>query len=130
LHFIFLPAYKNCLFHSSQADADRADNLTLDFHYQSANLVKYRTDITFGWLDLMVSFGGIAGLFLGCSILSAVEIIYYLILIFMVLVKRLKMRLDKKIRKHTKTYEKRKFRDNLQVVKVIPLTSNKNKSRF
>lgn len=128
-HFIFLPAC--CLFHSSQADADRAaDNLTLDFHYQSANLVKYRTDITFGWLDLMVSFGGIAGLFLGCSILSAVEIVYYLILIFMVLAKKLKIRLDKKIRKQSKIHEKGKFRDNLQVVKVIPMTSNKNKSRF
>jgi hypothetical protein len=35
--------------------------MTIDFHYQSANIVKYRTDVTFGALDLMVSFGGIAG---------------------------------------------------------------------
>jgi hypothetical protein len=78
----------------------------------------------------MVSFGGIAGLFLGCSILSAVEIIYYLILIFMALAKKIKMRL---FYKHKKFHEKRKFRDNLQVVRVIPLISigkGKNKSRF
>lgn len=41
-------------------------------------MVKYRTDITFGWLDLLVGFGGIAGLFLGCSILSGVECFYCL----------------------------------------------------
>lgn len=29
------------------------DNMTLDFHYQSSTIVKYRTDVTFGWLDLM-----------------------------------------------------------------------------
>lgn len=40
---------------------DLGDNMTIDFHYQSANIVKYRTDLTFGALDLMVSFGGIAG---------------------------------------------------------------------
>lgn len=55
--------------------------MTVDFHYQSANIVKYRTDVTFGWLDLMVSFGGIAGLFLGCSLLSGVEIVYYALII-------------------------------------------------
>lgn len=68
--------------------------MTLDFHYQSANIVKYRTDVTFGWLDLMVSFGGIAGLFLGCSILSGVEIVYYLIIIFMILFKKVAKRFD------------------------------------
>lgn len=41
-------------------------------------MVKYRTDIKFGWMDLLVGFGGIAGLFLGCSILSGVECIYCL----------------------------------------------------
>lgn len=41
-------------------------------------MVKYRTDIKFGWLDLLVGFGGVAGLFLGCSILSGVECFYCL----------------------------------------------------
>lgn len=39
-------------------------------------MVKYRTDVKFGWLDLLVGFGGVAGLFLGCSILSGVEFFY------------------------------------------------------
>lgn len=29
------------------------DSVTLDFHFGSAETVRYRTDITFGWLDLM-----------------------------------------------------------------------------
>lgn len=107
------------LYRSSQTDADR-DNLTLDFHYQSANLVKYRTDITFGWLDLMVSFGGIAGLFLGCSILSAVEIFYYLILILILFIKKLKIKLDKLIVTNSTRVHDIKLRKKGEItVKVI-----------
>lgn len=75
--------------------------MTIDFHYQSANIVKYRTDVTFGWLDLMVSFGGIAGLFLGCSILSGVEIIYYIFIIIFMLLKKLKKKTDKFLEKYS-----------------------------
>jgi len=71
------------------------DNMTIDFHYQSSNIVKYRTDVTFGWLDLMVSFGGIAGLFLGCSILSGIEIVYYFIIMIFTLMKNLKTHTDR-----------------------------------
>lgn len=39
--------------------------------------VKYTRSVRFGWTDLFVSFGGIAGLFLGCSILSIIEFGYY-----------------------------------------------------
>lgn len=31
----------------------RNDTATMDFHYGSPEMVRYRTDITFGWLDLM-----------------------------------------------------------------------------
>jgi len=65
------------------------DNMTVDFHFQTANIVKYRTDVTFGWLDLMVSFGGIAGLFLGCSILSGVEIVYYFSIVLLIILKKI-----------------------------------------
>lgn len=54
------------------------DQIQFDVHFVYDNMIKYRTDVTFGFLDLLVSFGGIAGLFLGCSLLSLVEIIYYL----------------------------------------------------
>ncbi|KAI9586057.1 hypothetical protein GQX74_001904 [Glossina fuscipes] len=40
-------------------------------------IIRYKREVLFGWVDLLVSFGGIAGLFLGFSLLSGVEIIYY-----------------------------------------------------
>lgn len=107
--------------------------MTLDFHYQSANIVKYRTDVTFGWLDLMVSFGGIAGLFLGCSILSGVEIVYYLIIIFIMLAKKLAKRADNFLdlrSNQIKVAEMRQNRDkpfkkkaeNIKVLKIQSLS--------
>ncbi|XP_015593908.1 sodium channel protein Nach isoform X4 [Cephus cinctus] len=39
--------------------------------------VQYQRKTLFGWLDLLVSFGGVAGLFLGYSLLTSVEFIYY-----------------------------------------------------
>lgn len=32
------------------------DTVILEMHYQYATTVKYRTDITFGWLDLIGKF--------------------------------------------------------------------------
>ncbi|ALC49816.1 ppk23 [Drosophila busckii] len=40
-------------------------------------IIRYKREVLFGWVDLLVSFGGIASLFLGFSLLSGVEIIYY-----------------------------------------------------
>ncbi|XP_059616576.1 sodium channel protein Nach-like [Phlebotomus argentipes] len=54
------------------------NSVALDIHFKSSTMLRYRTDVTFGWLDLMVAFGGIAGLFLGCSLLSGAELVYYL----------------------------------------------------
>lgn len=118
-------------YRSSQADDAQRDNLTLDFHYQSANLVKYRTDITFGWLDLMVSFGGIAGLFLGCSILSAVEIFYYFFVILIFALRKFKNFIRVNSRVHD--IHTRKQKNVVQTVKVISLTDidmKANKARY
>lgn len=73
----------------------------LDIFYRNEGAVKYQRDVTFGWEDLLgmffkrmsrlienkiyifydffisVSFGGIAGLFLGFSLLSIVEFVYW-----------------------------------------------------
>ncbi|KAJ4450936.1 hypothetical protein ANN_02371 [Periplaneta americana] len=54
------------------------DYVQLDIHFKQPAMVKYRTDVVFGWLDLTVSLGGIAGLFLGFSLLSGAEFIYFL----------------------------------------------------
>lgn len=125
--------------------------MTLDFHYQSANIVKYRTDVTFGWLDLMVSFGGIAGLFLGCSILSGVEIVYYILIISFIMLKKLKKRTDIFLHRHSnqirvaemqRSREKsfRRKAENIKVIKIQSLSeidanekaklSNSNRTRY
>lgn len=113
-----------------------SDNITLDFHYQSANIVKYRTDVTFGFLDLLVSFGGIAGLFLGCSILSGVEILYYLFVIAMTMAKRLSKKAQNILNKHSSeikvagaNYNHKKFShkaNNIKVIKIQSLSDNDN----
>lgn len=54
-----------------------ADFVMIDVHYASKTMMKYRTDVTFSSMDLIVGFGGIVSLFLGCSLLSMVEIFYY-----------------------------------------------------
>jgi amiloride-sensitive sodium channel len=54
-----------------------ANLVMLDVHYASKTMMKYRTDATFSGMDLIVGFGGIVSLFLGCSVLSGVEIIYF-----------------------------------------------------
>ncbi|XP_033173375.1 pickpocket protein 19 [Drosophila mauritiana] len=50
----------------------------LDVHFRFETIMVYRTSLVFGWVDLMVSFGGIAGLFLGCSLISGMELAYFL----------------------------------------------------
>ncbi|KAJ0179061.1 hypothetical protein K1T71_005836 [Dendrolimus kikuchii] len=42
--------------------------------------MRFRRDIIFGFTDVLVAVGGMAGLFLGCSVLSFMEIIYFLTL--------------------------------------------------
>lgn len=110
--------------------------MTIDLHFQSASIVKYRTDVTFGWLDLMVSFGGIAGLFLGCSILSGVEIVYYFTLISLMICNKLKKKFDKflvsnssqlRINDAQRNHKKlRKKFDGVQVINIQSLSDIDN----
>ncbi|XP_050536342.1 uncharacterized protein LOC126902781 [Daktulosphaira vitifoliae] len=50
---------------------------SVDIFYKNEGAVKYQRDVTFGWIDLLVSFGGIAGLFLGFSLLTIIEFLYW-----------------------------------------------------
>ncbi|KAF2898253.1 hypothetical protein ILUMI_07924 [Ignelater luminosus] len=59
--------------HGSTDDVNRG----LEAEFVSWPMVRYKREVLFGWVDLLVSFGGIAGLFLGFSLLSGVELIYY-----------------------------------------------------
>lgn len=56
-------------------DASAATYINIE--YLTWPIIRYKREVLFGWVDLLVSFGGIAGLFLGFSLLSGVEIIYY-----------------------------------------------------
>lgn len=49
----------------------------INIEYLTWPIIRYKREVLFGWVDLLVSFGGIAGLFLGFSLLSSVEIVYY-----------------------------------------------------
>lgn len=54
-----------------------ADPSYVNIEFLTWPIIRYKREVLFGWVDLLVSFGGIAGLFLGFSLLSGVEIIYY-----------------------------------------------------
>ncbi|XP_036150603.1 pickpocket protein 19 [Monomorium pharaonis] len=56
------------------------NDIILDVHYIGQTSFRYKTDIVITQMDLLVSFGGIIGLFLGGSLLSAVELVYYLVM--------------------------------------------------
>lgn len=79
----------------------------------------------------MVSFGGIAGLFLGCSILSAVEIFYYFFVILIFALRKFKNFIRVNSRVHD--IHTRKQKNVVQTVKVISLTDidmKANKARY
>lgn len=73
LEFFFI---FNCHF-SSGTDPLKPLETFVNIEYLTWPIIKYKREVLFGWVDLLVSFGGIAGLFLGFSLLSGVEIIYY-----------------------------------------------------
>ncbi|KAH8237681.1 hypothetical protein KR038_006611 [Drosophila bunnanda] len=56
---------------------DRPESTGVLVEFLTWPIIRYKREVLFGWVDLLVSFGGIASLFLGFSLLSGVEIIYY-----------------------------------------------------
>jgi acid-sensing ion channel, other len=57
--------------------SNKEEDSYVNIEYLTWPIIRYKREVLFGWVDLLVSFGGIAGLFLGFSLLSGVEIIYY-----------------------------------------------------
>ncbi|KAH8383005.1 hypothetical protein KR009_006223 [Drosophila setifemur] len=51
--------------------------MRVDIFYQSGWFIQYQTTMRFTFVELLASFGGIIGLFLGASLLSAFELVYY-----------------------------------------------------
>ncbi|KAK7582678.1 hypothetical protein V9T40_014123 [Parthenolecanium corni] len=58
-------------------ESNSSEEVLLDIHFRQSTCILYRSDVKFGWLDLLVSFGGCTGLFLGGSLLSCLELIYF-----------------------------------------------------
>lgn len=59
------------------SEGAKDDEYRINIEFLTWPIIRYKREVLFGWVDLLVSFGGIAGLFLGFSLLSGVEIIYY-----------------------------------------------------
>ncbi|XP_012160596.2 pickpocket protein 19-like [Ceratitis capitata] len=56
--------------------------VNIDFHFQYDTIVVFRTTVVYTWVDLLVNFGNATALFLGCSLISAVELVYYFCIYF------------------------------------------------
>lgn len=81
-HNIWQDRFTNNSQEVEEAAAAANDNDEDHFFYVSVEflswpIIRYKKEVLFGWVDLLVSFGGIAGLFLGFSLLSGIEIIYF-----------------------------------------------------
>lgn len=59
------------------ADPSKSLDTYVNVEFLTWPMISYKREVLFGWVDLLVSFGGIAGLFLGFSLLSGIEILYY-----------------------------------------------------
>lgn len=64
-------------FSSTEPQTSRTSDNYVSVEFLTWPIIRYKREVLFGWVDLLVSFGGIAGLFLGFSLLSGVEIAYY-----------------------------------------------------
>ncbi|KAH8359598.1 hypothetical protein KR093_007786 [Drosophila rubida] len=60
----------------NELDLD-AYSMHVDIFFQSPWFIKYQTHMRFTFVELLASFGGIIGLFLGASLLSAIELVYF-----------------------------------------------------
>lgn len=64
-------------FGSDNVTSAMNDDFYISIGFLTWPIIRYKREVLFGWVDLLVSFGGIAGLFLGFSLLSALEIVYF-----------------------------------------------------
>ena len=54
------------------------DLSVLKVYFPETDSVMYKTDVLYAWYDIVSDYGGMLSLFLGCSIVSIFEIIFYL----------------------------------------------------
>ncbi|XP_017130963.1 pickpocket protein 19 [Drosophila elegans] len=73
---IFERVFTTTSLDNNETDTE-AGTMRLDIFYQSGWFIQYQTTMRFTFVELLASFGGIIGLFLGGSLLSAFELAYY-----------------------------------------------------
>ncbi|XP_050528843.1 pickpocket protein 28-like [Daktulosphaira vitifoliae] len=54
-----------------------SNHIYLDIHYKKPYVISFRRSLKYSAEELIVAFGGMASLFLGCSIMTILEVIYY-----------------------------------------------------
>jgi hypothetical protein len=54
------------------------DLTVLKVYFAQADSVLFRTTVLYAWYDILSDYGGILSLCLGCSIISFLELIYFL----------------------------------------------------
>ncbi|XP_060844346.1 pickpocket protein 19-like [Rhopalosiphum padi] len=77
--------YENRQFVNNEPSSSRYD-VYLEVNYRELYATSYRRSMRYTTQDLLVSFGGVASLFLGCSLVSIVEILYVIYKSFLVIV--------------------------------------------
>uniref|UniRef100_A0A2S2PGV2 Degenerin del-1 n=2 Tax=Schizaphis graminum TaxID=13262 RepID=A0A2S2PGV2_SCHGA len=78
IHQMYIPELSIAEHTDSTMEENSSASILIDLHFKQSACILYRSDLILGWLDLLVSFGGCAGLFLGGSLLSFIELIYFL----------------------------------------------------
>ncbi|XP_016952170.1 pickpocket protein 19 isoform X2 [Drosophila biarmipes] len=73
---IFERVYTTNPLDNNETDTE-AGTTRIDIFFQSGWFVQYQTVMRFTFVELLASFGGIIGLFLGASLLSGFELVYY-----------------------------------------------------
>ncbi|KAG5683718.1 hypothetical protein PVAND_012983 [Polypedilum vanderplanki] len=58
------------------------DLSVLKVYFPESDSVLYKTDVLYAWYDIISEYGGLLGLFLGCSIVTVFEIIFFLTIRF------------------------------------------------
>ncbi|KAH8418524.1 hypothetical protein KR009_011311, partial [Drosophila setifemur] len=62
-----------------QPNSSRIEGMWLNVYFKKPSMLVYKTNLIYTWVDLIVSFGGICQLCLGCSIISLLEVIHFAI---------------------------------------------------
>ncbi|XP_017083076.1 pickpocket protein 19 isoform X2 [Drosophila eugracilis] len=73
---IFERVFTTTTLDNNETDTE-SGTMRIDIFYQSGWFIQYQTNMRYTFVELLASFGGIIGLFLGASLLSAFELAYY-----------------------------------------------------